>query len=117
MSASNPVAIPVVLVPSVYALNSQTTMYAVPAGTTTIIDKFTATNNDSGAHTLSVNLVPSGSSAGATNLIIDAISVGASTCLDITELQNQILAAGDIISVVASSSSNIVIRASGRQCS
>ena len=39
------------------AETAQTTQYAAPAGTRTIVDKFTATNGGATAATISVNVV------------------------------------------------------------
>ncbi len=111
-------ATPAVLVPAAYATTSDATVYTSPTSTTTIIDKFTVTNNDSSTHTLNVNIIPSGGTVGATNLIVSVmtIQVTASGPVDLTALQNQILAPGDMISVKASAGSVLVVRASGRQC-
>jgi hypothetical protein len=106
---------PKVLIQTKYASNSQQTEYNVPGSTTTIIDKFTATNIDSGAQTVTVYLIPSGQSVGNAFKVIDAISIPANTALDITQLQNHILATGDIINAFASASSKVVIKASGRE--
>jgi hypothetical protein len=103
------------LINSKYASNSLTTEYTAPASTRTIIDKFTATNTDSGAQTISVHIVPSGGSAGASNSITSALSIAAGASVNLPEQANQILAAGDFISVVASVASKVVIRASGRE--
>lgn len=104
------------LIQTKYASNADNPEYTVPLSTNTIIDKFTATNTDSGgAHTISVNIIPSGGSVGTTNLIITVLSVAASTCIDIAELQNQILGPGDVISIVSSAATTMVIRASGRE--
>lgn len=103
------------LIASKYASDSDHTEYTAAAGTHTIIDKFTATNTDSGSQSLTVNLVPSGGSVSASNLVIKAKSISAGATADITELQNQILNPGDFISVVASVASKVVIRSSGRE--
>ncbi len=95
-------------------LNADTVLYTVPAASTVIIDKFTATNTDGSTHTLNVNLIASGGSASATNLIMDAASIATLVTRDFTELQNQILATGDQISCNASSSSVVNVRVSGR---
>lgn len=104
-----------VLINTKYAANSAANEYQSAVGTKTIIDKFTATNTTGGAVTLTVALVPSGGSEGASNRILSAFSIPANTCLDLTQIQNQILAAGDFISCTAGSSSAIVIRCSGRK--
>ena len=103
------------IISSKYAASSLTAEYTVPSSTTTIIDKFTATNIDTTDQTVSVHLVPSGGSADNTNKIIDQKSVSTSETYDLTELKNHILEAGDFISVVAGAADKVVIRASGRE--
>jgi hypothetical protein len=104
------------LIEAKYASNSDTTEYTAPTGTRTIIDKFTATNVDASARTISINIVSSGGSVGSSNLIMKTTSISAGDTYDFTEIQNQILNEGDSISCVASAGSAIVIRASGREC-
>lgn len=106
---------PKCLAESQYALNSASSVYTAPTATVTIIDKFTATNTTSSAATITVYLVPTGNSAGTSNAIVSALSIGGNTVTDLTQLQNQILNAGDFISVVSNTSSAIVVRASGRE--
>lgn len=104
------------LIPAQFANSSPSTPYTSPADTTTIIDNFMACNTDSGgAHTITVYLVPNGQTALNSNQVISVLSIAASTTLNLTSMQNQILIPGDQIVVVASSASAIVIRASGRQ--
>jgi hypothetical protein len=98
-----------------FAANSLTSFYTVPEGTTTIIDKFTAANSDSGSQTLNINIVPSGQSNSDSNSIIRASSMAAGATLDVTAMQNQILAAGDQVFVGASVASKVAIRMSGRE--
>ena len=119
MSAANPIAVPSCLYEAAYVTNADATIYTAPANTTVIIDKFTATNNDSSTHTLNVNIIPSGGSVGATNLEVSGmtIQVAATGPVDLTLLQNQILLTGDAISVKADAGSKIVVRISGRLCS
>ena len=103
------------LINSKFASNSNTTEYTTPSNTRTIIDKFTATNTDSGAVTLSVHIVESGASVGDSKLVIKTHSIAAGATKDFSELQNHILAPGDFISCVASVASKVVIRACGRE--
>lgn len=105
------------LINSKYASNPAATEYTTPDKTRTIIDKFTATNTDSGALTLTVHIVSSGGSASSANMILKAVSIAAGATRDCTELQNQILKEGDFVSVLASTGDKIVIRASGREIS
>lgn len=102
------------LVQAKFAAASASSEYTVPVSTRTIIDKFTATNVDASSRTLTVYLVASGGTAGTSNQIVSK-SIAAGATADVTELQNQILATGDVISVLASAASTIVIRVSGRE--
>lgn len=103
------------LINAKYAASSLTTEYTTPALTKTIIDKFTATNTDSSSRTVSVHLVPSGGAADATNRVTSLLAIDIDESVELPELKNHILNAGDFISVVASVASKVVIRASGRE--
>lgn len=103
------------LISSKYAASSATTEYTAPASTRTLIDKFTATNTDGAAQTITVYIVPSGGSAGGSNIIVSAFSMAAGETKDFSSLQNQILNTGDFVSVFASVPSKVVIRLSGRE--
>jgi len=59
------------IIPPKAAENVQTTQYTA-AGCKTLIDKFTVTNYGTANVAFSLNLVPSGGSAGNTNLVIQA---------------------------------------------
>lgn len=58
------------LVDDVQIAASTTTYYTAPEGTRTRITQCSITNNDSVARTFSINIVPSGGSASATNRLI-----------------------------------------------
>ena len=103
------------LIPARFAQNVANVEYLAPANTRTIIDKFTATNTDSAAATLSVHLVPSGQSAQDSNQVIRAQSITAGQTFDFTALQNQILSTGDSIVVLSGTALKVSIRASGRE--
>lgn len=98
-----------------YASNAQTTEYTA-TGVRTIVDKFTGSNGTGGAVTLAVNVVSSGGSAGASNLIISK-SLAAGETYTFPELVGQVLNSGDFISVIAGAATSIVIRISGREVS
>jgi len=98
-----------------YAENAQTTQFTA-TGVRAIIDKFTAYNGTGGAVTLTVNLVPSGSAAGASNVKV-AKSVAAGETYTFPELVGHILNAGDFISTLASAATSLVIRVAGREVS
>lgn len=103
------------LINSKFASSTGATEYRVPVSTRAIIDKFTATNTDSGAVTITVYLVPNGISQADSNQIIKALSVAAGATTDIDELKNHILEAGDTINVIVSVADKMTIRASGRE--
>jgi hypothetical protein len=82
---------------------------------TTIIDKFTATNYDTVARTISVNLVALSGSAGNDNLIVKTKTLQPSETYTFPELVGQVLSNGNFISTIASTGTAINIRASGRE--
>jgi hypothetical protein len=104
------------LIESVFAPIATATQYTAPGGVNTIIDKFTATNTTGSTITLTVYLVPNGSTAGASNELLNATSIASGATFISTEMQNQILNSGDSIAVIASAT-GLMIRASGRECS
>jgi hypothetical protein len=103
-----------VLVASKQAENSQTTQYTA-TNCKTIIDKFTATNTSAANVTLSANLVTSGGTAGAANLIVDARAIAPDETYTFPELVGQVLESGGFISTLASAATSLTIRASGRE--
>ena len=103
-----------VLVPAKTVEATQTTQYTA-TGVTTIIDKFTATNYNTAAATISVNLVTVSGSAGNANLITKTKTLQPSEVYTFPELVGQVLGPGDFISTIAGTASSINIRASGRE--
>lgn len=103
-----------VLIPAKQAENTQTTQYTASL-CKTIIDKFTATNTSASVVTLSVNIVTSGGSTGASNLIVDSRAIAVDETYTFPELVGQSLEAGGFISTIASAATSITIRASGRE--
>jgi hypothetical protein len=103
-----------VLIPAKQAENTQATQYTAN-NATAIIDKFTATNTSAGNVTISVNLVTSGGSPGAGNLVVDTRSIAPDETYTFPELVGQVLAAGGFISTIASAATSLTIRASGRE--
>lgn len=103
-----------VLIPAKQAENSQTTQYTA-TNVRAIVDKFTATNTSSSNVTLSVNLVTSGGSAAASNLIMDARTIAPDETYTCPELVGHSLEPGGFISTIASAATAITIRASGRE--
>jgi hypothetical protein len=103
-----------VLISAKTAEATQTTQYTA-TNVTTIIDKFTATNYDTVARTISVNLVALSGSAGNDNLIVKTKTLQPSETYTFPELVGQVLANGNFISTIASTGTSINIRASGRE--
>ena len=103
-----------VLIPAKQAESSQTTQYTV-TNAKAIIDKFTATNTTAGNVTISVNLVTTGGTAGASNLIVDARAIAPDETYTFPELVGQALESGGFISTIASAATSLTIRASGRE--
>jgi hypothetical protein len=101
------------IIPAKTAENAQTTQYT-SAGVQTIIDKFTATNYSGAAATISVNLVTPASAAGNDNLIVKTKTLQPSETYTFPELVGHVLPVSGFISTIASASSAINIRASGR---
>lgn len=104
-----------VLVNPVQLTATSTLQYMVPINTKTIIDKATVTNNDTAIRTFSVNLVPSGGSAGNTNLFINTKVVVPGETYLCPELIGQVMTSGDFIATTASSGSALSLRISGRE--
>jgi hypothetical protein len=94
--------------------SSQTTQYTA-TNCTAIIDKATVTNTSAGNLTFSVNLVTSGGSPGASNLIIDDRAIAPGESYTCPELVGQVLANGGFISTIASAATSLTLRVSGRE--
>jgi hypothetical protein len=103
-----------VLIPAKQAENSQTTQYTA-TNARALIDKFTATNTSAANVTIGVNLVTSGGTVGASNLIVDTRSIAPDETYTFPELVGQALEAGGFISTIASAATALTIRASGRE--
>lgn len=104
------------LVPAKTVENTQTTQYTAN-GVTAIIDKFTATNYNSAAATISVNLVTPADSAGNQNLIVKTKTLQPSETYTFPELVGHVLPVGGFISTIAGTASSINFRVSGREVS
>lgn len=98
-----------------FAPASTTNVYTSPSQTTTIIDKFTATNITGSSVALTIYIVPSGGSPAASNAILDSFSVTANTTMNLDQYLRHVLAPGDYIAALAATGSAVVIRGSGRQ--
>lgn len=103
-----------VLIPAKIAEATQTTQYTAN-GVTTLIDKFTATNYDTVARSISVNLVATAGTAGNNNLIVKTKTLQPAETYTFPEIVGAALLSGDFISTIASAATAINIRASGRE--
>ena len=101
------------IIPAKTAENTQTTQYT-STNVQTIIDKFTATNYNTAAATISVNLVATGDTPSNANLIVKNKTLQPAETYTFPELVGQVLANGTFISTIAGTASAINIRASGR---
>lgn len=102
------------IIPAKQAENAQTTQYTATR-CKAVIDKFTATNTSAANVTISVNLVTSGGTAGASNLVVDARAIAPDEAYTFPELVGQVLEPGSFISTIASAATSLTIRASGRE--
>lgn len=102
------------IIPRKFAENAQTTQYTA-VGCTTIIDKFTVTNNSANNVSISVNLVASGGAAGTANRVVNLRFIAPGEAYTCPELVGQVVPAGGFISTLAGSVSSLTISASGRE--
>lgn len=96
------------------AENAQTTQYTAVAKTT-IIDKHTVTNTTGGGVAYTVNIVPSGSVASASNQVLPAKTIAAGETYHCPEVVGQVLNPGDFISTLAGAAASLTILANGRE--
>lgn len=96
--------------------NAQTAQYTA-TNVRAIIDKATITNTSAANVTVSVNLVTSGGSAGASNLIISSRTIVPAETYLCPELVGQILDSGGFISTIAGAATSLTMRVSGREVS
>lgn len=104
------------LVTAKYAANTETTEYTAAAGTRTILDKFTSYNGSASSVLLTIKLVPSGATAGASH-VITSKSIAPSETYTFPEVVGHVLEPGGFFSVLAATASAVVIRLSGREVS
>lgn len=102
------------IIPRKQAENTQTTQYTA-TNCKTIIDKFTVTNTTASNVVFSVNLVASGGSAGASNLVLQTRTIVPAETYLCPELVGQTLESGGFISTLAGAATSLTISASGRE--
>ncbi len=103
------------LVPAKFAENAQTTQYTAPTGTRAIVDKATVVNTTAATASFSINVVPASGSASDANLVLDTRAIAPFETYTCPELVGHVLEPGGFISTLASASSALAFRVSGRQ--
>lgn len=95
-------------------LTASAATYVTAGGTSTIIIKSAVfTNTDASARTITVHRVPSGGSATTGNRVISAFSINAGQAYVAPELVNMVLAPGETLQALASTTSVVNIQVSG----
>ena len=92
---------------------SAATYYTAPALTTTVIKKLTITNSTGSTVSVTLYLVPSGGSAGVTNIITSAKAILAGAVYEAYECENHVLMTGDTLQALAGSAASLTLKASG----
>ena len=105
------------LVQGLQAALAEATQYTTPAGTRTIIDKFSGVNTTGAAASITIKLVASGGSPSASNTVVSAKTLQPGEAYTFPEVVGHVLNPGDFISTLASTASAISIRVSGREVS
>jgi 3-deoxy-D-manno-octulosonic acid (KDO) 8-phosphate synthase len=105
------------IIPAKNMENAQTVQYTSPSSTTTIIDKFTATNFSSGMVNVSVNLGAAGTATGNDNLIVKTRTLQPGETYTFPEIVGHTLPSGGFVSTLASAAAAVNLRASGREIS
>jgi hypothetical protein len=102
------------LVETKHVENTQTTQYTAPTGTRTLIDKITVSNPSASPVTFAANVVVSGGSAGASNLVVSTTIAAGATEL-CSAVVGHVLQPGDFVSTLAGTATALVFRMSGRE--
>lgn len=102
------------IIPAKLAENAQTAQYTAN-GCKTIIDTFTVVNVGIANASISINLVPKSGTAAASNLITVTRSVAPGQSWRASEVVGHALEDGGFISTLASSATDLSIRATGRE--
>lgn len=101
------------IVKSVALTGTAALLYTSPAGVWTQIVALTATNIDASSHTITLNIVPSGGSAGTGNVTTPALGLLAGTSYNGRNECGQILGPGDALWGAADAPSVVNVFASG----
>jgi hypothetical protein len=107
---------PIVLVAPQQLTNAAATYYT-SANILTRIDKLSFTNQDTGAHTVSIYLVPPSGTAGVTNQITKAFSIPAGSTWNCPDAVGQTLPVGGTLQMLADTGAVVTVSGSGTQIS
>lgn len=89
---------------------SAATYYTTPAATSTVIKKLVLINTTAAPVACTIYLIPSGGSAGVTNSVTVARSIGANESWSCPEAENMVLPTGGFLQALGL---NVTIMASG----
>jgi hypothetical protein len=88
--------------------------YTVPGKNKAIIQKLTLCNTETAtAYAVTIYFVASGGTAGASNMIKNAVVLAANETMDVSEAVGHVLNEGDTIQAFASTTDKISMRVSG----
>lgn len=104
--------LPQVLV-SQYVANTETTQFTGAANSGNKISSATLANTSGSAVTVSVSVVKSGGTAGASNRVIPGYSIAPGDSVVLTWLVDVLLGPGDFISAIASAASAVALVITG----
>ncbi len=105
--------VPKAMVNGVGLTDAAVTYYTVPANRRGVINKATFVNDHTIVVTVTINLIPSGGSAGYANRLIKTQAIPAGETWTCSSMTNHELEAGGFISMLASVTTKIGCRISG----
>jgi hypothetical protein len=90
---------------------AQVTNYTVPAASQDVLKNIDLTNTSASAVSVTVNIVPSGGSAGSGNMLFGGIVIPANSTMHWTG--TKVMNTGDFISTIAGTTNVVVITCDG----
>ncbi len=103
----------IVALPVTALTTAGVTLYTVPTNASFQIQHFLVTNYSSGAETFNLYIVPSGGSAGNSNIVYSAETVAANSAASPYERWGIVAPAGSTIEMTASTNSTLNVTMSG----
>lgn len=97
--------------PDALTTTTTATKYTVPASTKTIVKQVILCNATANAVTATVHCVPSGSSAAASNLILNAVALAANETIMLS--MSLVMTTGDTIAAGCSTNSAVTMTVNG----